>query len=530
VGTLWSGGTIYTLREEFETVEAVYVEGQNIKAIGSVKDIKQKYRNGITEEIDLDGSVMYPGFVDSHLHILGHGEKLLRLDLSDVTSPEKVKELLIEKAAESPEGEWIIGEGWNENNFPDRKIFHRDELDEIAADSPMMLTRVCRHAVLANSKALELAGIDDDTQDPPGGVIVRDAEGEATGYLLDNAQEFVKQVIPTVSEVYLQQALQRAIDDLISMGLVGGHSEDLHYYGGFVRTFEAYQNVIDGEKRKFRANLLVHNQVVSVMHEEGWKFGGGTDYLEFGAMKIFADGALGGRTALLSNPYNDVPETSGVAIHDPHELKSIIQKARYYKMPVAIHTIGDLALEYAIKAVEAHPPLQGQRDRFVHAQIVREDLIERLQYLPVILDLQPQFVTSDFPWVIERLGEERMAYSFAWKTLIDSGLHCAGGSDAPIESPDPLLGIHAAVARRKVEDEHEGYYPEQKLTVYEAVSLYTKGSAYAIGKENTQGQIAEGYKADFTVLNRDLFSIPIDDIPETNVKMTVIDNDIVYNA
>lgn len=522
------GGTIYTMSEERETVEAVYVEDGIIQMTGSAEQIRDQHGQHITEEIDLGDSVMYPGFVDSHLHMIGHGEKQLRLDLSQVTSSEIMRQKIEEKAIQTKPGHWIIGEGWNENNFADRKIFHRKELDEIAPDKPMMLTRICRHALLANSNALEAAGIDDHTPDPPGGVIVRDNNGKATGYLLDNAQNLVQNVVPVKSEEDLQFALETGVKDLLRLGLVGGHTEDLHYHGGFRRTFDAFRTVIDGEHIKFRTNLLVHNQVVGVMHEDGWKYGSGTEFVTFGAMKIFADGALGGRTALLSRPYNDAPDTSGVAIYDLRELKSLVQKARFYEMPVVIHTIGDLALEYAIEAVEAYPPPKGLRDRLVHVQVARPDLIERMQKLPVVLDIQPQFVTSDFPWVIERLGEERMPYSFAWKTLLDAGLHCAGGSDAPIEIPDPLLGIHAAVTRRKIGETHDGYYPEQKLSVYEAVSLYTKGSAYVIGKENTRGQIAEGFTADFTVLDRDLFTVPVDDIPNAKVEMTVVDNTVMF--
>lgn len=530
MGTLWTGGTIYTMREEHETVEAIYVENGIIQKTGSTEQIKSTYNDEITEEVNLDGTVMYPGFVDSHLHMIGHGERLLRLDLSSVTSSEMMKHELEQKVVEMENGDWIIGEGWNENNFPDRKIFHRDELDEIVSDQPMMLTRICRHALLVNSKALELAGIDDHTPDPLGGVIVRDDEGRATGYLLDNAQNLVQRRVPLKSEADLQFALKMAVVDLLRLGLVGGHTEDLHYYGGFRRTFDAFRTVIDGEEVKFRTNLLVHNQVVEVMNEDGWKYSGGTEFIKFGAMKIFADGALGGRTALLSHPYNDAPDTSGVAIYDLPELKSLVQKARFYNMPVVIHTIGDLALEHAIEATEAYPPAEGLRDRFVHVQVMREDLIERLLRMPVVLDIQPQFVTSDFPWVIERLGEERMPCSFAWKTLLNAGLHCAGGSDAPIESPDPLLGIHAAVTRKKPEDQHEGYYPEQKLSVYDAVSLYTTGSAYVIGKEHTHGQIVEGFTADFTVLDRDLFTIPSDEIPSAKVRMTVVNNTIMYDS
>ncbi|HET7577883.1 MAG TPA: amidohydrolase [Bacillales bacterium] len=530
MGTLWMGGTIYTMKKERETVEAVYVEDGIIQMAGKVEGIRKKYGSKITEEINLDGGVMYPGFVDSHLHMIGHGEKLLRLDLSQVTSSEVMRQRLIEKSTEGKGEEWIIGEGWNENNFPDRKIFHREELDEIAPSRPMMLSRICRHALLANSKALELAGINDETPDPPGGVIVRDNDGKATGYLLDNAQNLVQQIVPQKSEAELQYALETGVRDLLRLGLVGGHTEDLHYHGGFRRTFDAFRTIIDGDEIKFRAHLLVHNQVVGVMHEDGWTYGSGTEFVRFDAMKIFADGALGGRTALLSHPYNDVPDTSGVAIYDLDEFKSIVEKARLYEMPVVIHTIGDLALEYAITAIEAYPPPEGLRDRLVHVQVARPELIERLKKLPVVLDIQPQFVASDFPWVIERLGEERMTHSFAWKTLLDEGLHCAGGSDAPIERPDPLLGIHAAVARKKPGEPGQGYYPEQKLSVYEAVSLYTEGSAYVIGKESTRGKISEGFTADFTVLDRDLFTIPEDDIPNAEVKMTVVDNTVMFDS
>lgn len=530
MGTLWTGGTIYTMEEEGETTESVYTEAGKIVMAGKEHQIRSRYKEKISREINLGGKVMYPGFVDSHLHMIGHGEKLLRLDLSNVTSSETMREMLEDKAERTAGGEWIIGEGWNENNFPDRKIFHRNELDDIAPDQPMMLNRICRHAMLANSKALMLAGIDDHTPDPPGGVIVRDNNGKATGYLLDNAQELIQRKVPMKSEENIQFALRTAVEDLLKLGLTGGHTEDLHYHGGFKRTYDAFRTVIDGENIKFRTNLLVHNQVVGVMHEEGWQYGKETEFVEFGAMKIFADGAFGGRTALLSHPYNDAPETSGVAIYDLPELKSLVEKARLYQMPVVIHTIGDLALEYAIDAVEAYPPPKGLRDRFVHVQVTRPDLVERMKRIPVVLDIQPQFVASDFPWVIERLGEERMAYSFAWKTLLDAGLHCAGGSDAPIEFPDPLLGIHAAVTRKKAGDSHGGYFPEQVLSVFEAVSLYTKGSAYVIGKEEARGQIKEGYSADFTVLDQDLFQMEEEEIPNAKVQMTVVDDSIMYTG
>ncbi|ART77627.1 amidohydrolase [Sutcliffiella horikoshii] len=527
MGEIWYGGKIYTMKAETETVEAVYTEDGIIKDMGLQEDLFFTYPNARKQ--DLQGAVMYPGFTDSHMHLIGHGEKLLRLDLSNFTSPQDVKQALMRKVQETPEGEWIFGEGWNENNFVDRKIFHRTELDEITSNHPMILSRVCRHAVLVNSKALELAGITKETENPPGGVIVKDIDDEPTGFLLDQAQELVKRKIPKASESYLYNALKTSIEDCLRLGLVGSHSEDLSYYGSFTKTFGAFENVIERDKLKYRAHLLVHHEVVDDMHEEGHTFKETTGFITLGAMKIFADGALGGRTALLSRPYNDAPETSGVAIHTQEQLDSLVKKARDYGMTVAVHTIGDRAFEYMLDALEKHPAPKGERDRLIHAQILTKDLIDRAKKLPLILDIQPRFVATDFPWIIERLGEERLNYSYAWKTLLDEGLICAGGSDAPIEPVDPILGIHAAVTRQIPGDEDKiVYQPEQCLSIYEAIGLFTKGSAQAIFEEDKQGVIDTGYYADFTVLDTDLFTATEDDILETNVLKTIVDGTVVY--
>ncbi|WP_308410486.1 amidohydrolase [Bacillus sp. Marseille-P3661] len=530
VGTLWYGGTIYTMESEYDTVEAVFVQDGVISATGNLEELNERFQSVITEKVNLKGATMFPGFVDSHLHIIGHGEKLLRLDLSTKRSADEIIDSLNKRVKTTLEGEWLIGEGWNENLLPDQKIFHCTELDEIAPNNPMMLTRVCRHAMVVNTKALELAGIDDNTPDPPGGVIVRDDSGKATGFLLDQAQELIKRVIPTVSKEYLNKTLTASIDHLHSLGLVGGHTEDLNYYGGFNRTFDTYLDVVGNNSRKFRANLLVHHEVVEDMHKAGYIVGEVTPFVELGAMKIFADGALGGRTALLSKPYDDAPDTSGVAIHSINELEKLVQKARDYNMPVAIHVIGDLALEYAIRAIEKYPPKSNQRDRLIHCQVLRNDLLTRMKKLPLIADIQPSFVASDFPWVIDRLGKERVKLSYAWRTLLDEGIICAGGSDAPIEDVNPLLGIYAAVTRKHPEQNHgnNGYFIDQALTVYEAIQLFTIGSAKAINREKNRGLIKEGYIADFTIFEQDLMKTDIEQVLSIEIKMTVVDNSIVY--
>ncbi len=517
--TLWHGGIIYTMASEGDTVEAVLVSDGKIEQVGTYDQLK----DAADDVVDLQGKVMYPGFVDSHMHMIGHGEKLLRVDLSKIESAEEMKSELIRSMQHLGENDWFIGEGWNENNFADRKIFHRNELDEIST-SPMLLKRVCRHAILANSSALKLAGITKDTEDPEGGVIVRDYDGEPTGYLLDAAQDLVSCQVPEVSVDYLTTALKTSVEDLLSLGLTGAHTEDMGYYGDYNRPLQAFKNVIGGSL-KFRAHLLRAHSVFEDMIETASY---NEPFIDPGAMKIFADGSIGGKTALLSKPYNDDPTTSGVAMHSDDELKRLVGMARKHGEAVAIHVIGDLGLEKALDAIEMHPVPAGKRDRLIHAMVVREDLVERMQKLDVALDIQPSFVTSDFPWVIERLGVERINWAYAWKSLLRKGLISAGGSDAPIEEVDPLLGIYAAVARRKPYETHEGYMPQEKLSRFEAVQLYTSGSAAAICKEHERGRIMVGFDADFTVFDRDLFAGDLEQIVEAQVEMTVVAGDMMY--
>jgi predicted amidohydrolase YtcJ len=525
---LWFGGNIYTLMANDHQVEAVLTKDDQIIEIGTIEELESKYE--VTEKIDLQGATMLPGFVDSHLHLIGHGETLIRLDLSRFNTKVDTLVAVKEYARNFSNNEWIIGEGWNENLWDIAEPITLQELDEFVPDSPVVLKRVCRHAMVVNSKALKLAGITGESSNPPGGVIERNDTGELTGQLKDQAQELIYEALPQVSKEYLEKAMTASIKDAYKLGLTGGHTEDLNYYSGFQNTYETFEKVIKENGLKFRAHLLVHHEVVDDMKDAGHEIYSG-DLVEFGAMKIFADGALGGRTALLSHPYADDPQTNGLAIFSQEELNDLFAKARRLNMPVAIHTIGDLAFEYALNAMEAHPVTKG-RDRIIHAQILNQHLIERAKIFPsLILDLQPRFLASDFPWVIERIGAERMEYCYAWKTLIDSGIPCAGGSDAPIEPLNPLWGIHAAVTRKNKDDSTGTVYGEkEKLSVFEAVSLFTKGSAFAICHEDDRGMIKEGYLADFTILEKNIFTVLEDEIADLKVIMTVIGGDIVYST
>ncbi|KGX93347.1 amidohydrolase [Pontibacillus halophilus JSM 076056 = DSM 19796] len=529
MGELWYGGTIYTMSREGETVESVYVKDGRIEAVGELARLEQAYKSDIHTYHNLNGSVMYPGFVDSHLHLIGHGERLRRLDLTYMTSAEEVLDAVATQAQTLKEGDWVIGEGWNENAWSHPRIIHKRELDEVVPNHPVVLKRVCRHAIVSNSEALRRARITREIDEPQGGKIERDEGGEPSGYLHDAAQELVFQAMPEVNQAYLQECIQVAVQNLHRRGLVGGHTEDLHYYGGFQKTRHAYLAEIH-ERNKFKAHLLVHHEELEEMTRAQLGFKEGTQYVEMGAVKLFSDGALGGRTAWLSEDYADHPGNKGVAIHSIEELERIVKKARTRSLPVAVHAIGDAAVDAVMTILEREPlQVRDRRDRIIHAQVMRPELYKRMKELEVAVDIQPTFVSSDYPWVLGRLGKERGEKSYPWKTMLDYGIKCAGGSDAPIEEVDPLLGIQAAVLRRSTKD-GKVYGMEERLTAFEAVSLYTTGSAYIINEEHQRGKIAKSYEADFTVLDRDLFAIPPETIKDARVRKTVVNGDIVYDA
>ncbi|MFJ7829491.1 amidohydrolase [Peribacillus sp. NPDC046944] len=520
---LWYGGTIYTMEKEHETVEAVLVEGDNILATGSFDELSVE----ADERMDLKGATMYPGFVDSHLHMLFQGEKLIRLDLTKARSATEMLEMVSESAKTAPIDSWLYGEGWNENNFADQRIPTIEELDAIRKE-PILLTRVCHHVVLGNSAALAAGGITSDSQPPAGGEIGRDADGRLNGLLFDQAMNPVTEAVPKEGEAYIESltnTLKLAVDNMLSYGLTGGHTEEMNYFGDFRNPLTAFHRVV-GKKKHFRVNILRHNAVFEKMIEANAEFD--EPYVEPGAMKIFADGALGGSTAALSQPYADQPNNKGLFIQTDEELETLVKLARKHNEVVAVHMIGDAATEQVLRVIEKYPAPSGKRDRFIHCCILREDLVERMAKLPLVVDIQPAFVPSDFPWVIDRLGEERLSLAYPWKTLLDRGIMCAAGTDAPVEDIDPLVTIYAAVERKKPGAEHDGYIPEQKLSRFEAIQLYTIGSSQAINKEHERGYIKPGYVADFTIFDRDLFDGTTEEMLTAKAVKTVVAGRVVF--
>ncbi len=528
VDTILTNGNIYTIEPSGNKAEAVAICEGNIVAVGTTNEIRLQYSKSAIKEIDLEGQTVIPGLVDSHLHLANYGMFMQMLNLTGLRSYEALVDAIRKRASETPQGEWIVAVGFDENLFPDKRIPDCHELDKITANHPIFLVRICSHAYVVNSLALKIAEIGERTSDPNGGTIGRDHSGQPNGRLYENAHLLVYKHIPTPTYTQIKDALRSAIHAALRSGLTGVHVDELRTIGSISDMLKMYRELVVEEGLRLRSNQLIYHPFMDEFAALGLKTGDGDEWISIGAMKVFADGAFGGRTALLSSPYNDDPSTSGVSIHTQDDLNELVALARKHDMSFAVHTIGDKAVDMVIKAIHSQGPFRKHRDRIIHAQSLTAELVEQLASLHAIIDIQPRFLASDFPWVQDRLGQDRLPYAYAWKTLIDKGIHCAGGSDAPIEPIEPLLGIHAAVTRTKPGEPNTVYLPDQKLTVKQAVQLFTSGPAFVTGEDHIKGTIAVGKKADFTVLADDLFTMNPNDIYKAIVTKTIIGGMIIF--
>ncbi len=512
--------------------EAIYAEDGIIRATGSRDDLKLQLSGQSYTTVDWDGGYVLPGLVDSHMHLSMHGMKLSMLDFTNARSKQEMLELIRQRAAITPAGEWILGLNWNENMFAPAVPPLRNELDDITTEHPIYLTRTCFHAFLANSEAFRRAGITSTTPDPPSGSFGRDAAGELNGWVYEEANQAFVRVQPEPDYATKKDAIRRACQDALRLGLTGAHTEDLRFLGDIDTMLRIHRELRE-EGLRFRTHQLIYYTHLDEAEALKLRAGDGDEWLRIGAAKIFSDGAIGGRTALLRQPYADDPSTCGMAIHDGARLNELTARARRLGFPIAVHAIGDGAAHMTLTAMEAHP-LKGIShlpDRFIHAQVLDHELVERMKRLPLIADIQPRFVASDFPWVLDRVGPQRTDYLYAWKKLLQAGIVCAGGSDAPIEPLDPLLGMHAAVTRRRPDQSEpvEGYLPDERLSIGEAVELFTSGSAAAVTEQQTRGSIEIGKAADFTVLDRDLYT-GAEQLLNARVRMTVVNGETAYTG
>jgi hypothetical protein len=527
---LFINGNFYTFNKTTPVIEAVAVENGRFIGIGSSDNILKNWKDQDSQVIDLGGKTATPGLTDSHLHLGLIAYTFINMDVRGFKSRKDMLEKIRVSANELEPGEWLVGSGWDENLFTDGSIPTIEELDHVAPENPLFVSRICGHASIVNSKALEKSAYHKDIEVPEGGKIVLDeTTNQPTGLFLESAANLIRRHIPGYSYDVWKKAVRKAIQLALSKGLTSVHTNDPRTLGGLDQTYRIYDELLNEEKLGLRCNLLINHEFLDDLHDRGMYTGYGNDTLRIGAVKLFSDGAFGRRTALLSEPYSDAPDNYGEAMYDQDTLYDIVKRTRELDMPIAVHTIGDKGLENILDILDQFP-VAAYRDRLIHTQVLREDLYKRLANPNRIADIQPRFLASDFPWVQERLGDERIKHSYAWKSMMDAGIICAGGSDSPVEPVDPLLGIHAAVTRKTPGQAHEGYNPDEKLTMEEAFRLFTELAAYPTNEETMKGTIARGKLADITVYSKNPFEMEDpDELLDTDIEMTIVGGEVKYH-
>ncbi len=520
-------GNIYTMDPQRPKVSAVAIAGDRFVATGSDAEMRALLAPG-GREVNLRGATVVPGFIDAHIHFLSYGLSLQEIDLSGTSTLSSALARVGGRAADTPHGQWLMGRGWDQSVWEGGAFPSAAQLDAVAAAHPVYLARKCGHAAWVNSRALEQVGITADTGDPDGGEIVRDGEGRPTGILLEKAMElaFPCMVEPPAEEAVA--AVRHAQEVVHRMGIVGVHTKE------GAASLRAFQQMRKEGDLRLRTVAQIPVAELDSAIRLGLRTGLGDDFLRIGGVKVFSDGALGPRTAWMLAPYDGEPENLGIAVTGEEEMADIVARATDAGLAVVTHAIGDRANRMVLDALEASRRAgRGLhlRHRIEHAQVLHPDDIQRFAQLDIIASVQPIHATQDM-LIADKYWGERSRYAYAFRSLWDSGAKLAFGSDAPVETPDVIEGIHAAVTRMRADGSPggEGWYPEERLTVEEAVWAYTVGAAYAGGTESSQGSIAAGKFADLAVLSQDIFRIHPMAILETEVEATVVGGEFVWGG
>ena len=522
-------GKIWTVNDRQPSASAVACLGSRIVAVGSDAEIRQ-WIGKSTEVIDLAGKLVLPGFNDAHVHFFSGGENLASVQLRDAKSESEFRARIAEFAAKQPAGRWITGGAWDHENWTPARLPTRQLIDAVSAGHPVFVNRLDGHMALANSQALKLAGITRATPDPPGGAIVRDASGEPTGVLKDAAMDRMDAVIPPPSEDQIAVALRAAMRYAAENGVTS--VQDMSAAPAILRV---YQTLL--ARGELTVRIAGHQPLAEWgrLAAAGVRADFGGEKLHIGGLKGFADGSLGSTTALFFEPYLDAPGTSGLAngemIPESKMLDHILSADRA-GLQVAVHAIGDRANHMVLGMYQQAELQNGARDRrfrIEHAQHLRMEDIPRFAQLRVIASMQPYHCIDDGRWAEKRIGPERAKGTYAFRSLLDSGAVLAFGSDWDVAPMVPLLGIYAAATRRTLDGLHpDGWVPEQKITVAEAIRAYTMGSAYASFDEKIKGSIEPGKLADMVVVSGDILGIPAVEIQKTRVETTVFDGAVIY--
>lgn len=534
---LLSNGRIYTLDPGDRVVDTLVVRAGRVAFAGRRADVNHPAGE---PEIDLGGRAVLPGLVDAHGHLMYLARLRLALDVAGIASEAASAERVAARALSAPAGEWITGRGWDQNRWPGARFPTRESLDRVAPHHPVALVRVDGHAIWVSSAALRIAGVDRHTPDPAGGRLERDAHGEPTGVLVDAAQDLVRRVEPRPSPAQLDDAVRAAVADCLAVGLTG-----VHEMGADLDALAAYRRLAAAGAFPFRNHVALRGADAAAWQaalDEG-PAGGGDGRLVVGAVKLMADGALGSRGAALHAPYCDDPANRGLLLLPIDELEARARAAAQRGFQVCVHAIGDRANTLVLDALEAvlrgRPSVAGgrlaavagadPRHRVEHAQILADPDIPRFRALGVLPSMQPTHCTSDMPWAGTRLGAERLPGAYAWRSLLRTGTVIAGGSDFPVELPNPFHGIHAAVTRRPRTGPDPGWQPEQRMTRAEAVRAFTAWNAYAAHQETELGTLEPGKWADLVVCSADVFTCPEAEIAAIEPVLTLVAGEIVLD-
>ena len=535
-GNIYTGVPANSAFSSIDREEAIAVRGDRIEAVGKNVDI-EKLKGPQTQEIDLGGHFVMPGFNDAHLHLADGGLNKLRVDVTGVKSLDELRERIQKKVGESKAGEWILGGGWDETLWPVKTTPTRWDLDEVSDGHPVFLVRIDGHIAVANTRALQLASINLASRDPQGGHIDRNDAGEPTGILRETAQGAVENVIPKPTHEQRRQGIELGLADLAAHGVTS-----VQDFSPPLENFQIYEELEkDGKLTARISEWLPFDEPVDQLSRERDSHPQSDLMLHTGMLKGFMDGSLGSHTAALLEPYSDDPKNSGLPRYEADKLNDMTKERVLAGFQIGFHAIGDKGVQMALDAFagaekaakEAHVRAPNGSDDFrlrvEHAQVTTPAEVAQFKQLKVVASMQPSHLLTDMRWAQDRLGPKRAATSYAWLAFLNKGVVLAFGTDFSVEPISPFRGLYAAVTR-KSEDGKQEYFPAQRLTMDQAIAAYTAGSAYAEFEEKEKGKLVPGMLADFVVLDRDVTSAAAEKIEGTKVLRTVVGGKTVYES
>jgi len=522
---------IWTVDKTRPQAESLAVLGDRIVAVGSSTEV-DAWHGPQTKVIDAQGKLLLPGFNDAHVHFVDGGDHLQAVQLREAASPQEFVRKIEERAKITPKGEWITGGDWDEQKWSPPNLPTKELVDPVTPETPVWVNRYDGHESLANSVTLRLANITSKTPDPPGGEIVRDAQGNPTGILRDAAQDLVLKIMPPMSREHRIRSIRRALEQAASLGVTSVQDMNPSYDDVKVYSELAEQNALTT-----RIYVAPMETVWKDQARIGIRHAFGTTFLRMGAVKGYADGSLGSETAYFFDPYTDSPQTHGLLsdeMHPPAAMRQRLQGADAAGLQLCVHAIGDRAISMTLDMFEQIEKANGKRDRrwrIEHSQHLAAKDFARYARLGVIASVQPYHAIDDGRWAEKRIGPDRIKRTYAFRTFLDHGVKLAFGTDWSVAPLNPMWGIYAAVTRATLDGKNpNGWVPEEKLSVAESVEAYTMGSAYAEFQDKEKGSITAGKLADFVVLSDDIFKIPITAIKDVKVEATFVGGKVVYGG